>query len=50
MEQDRVSLTGGELLRWLIVVAIIAGGIALFFYFGRSTGPIVPPTVQETAR
>ena len=26
------------------------GGIGLFFYFGSSTQPVVPPTVQETVR
>lgn len=50
MDRDRVVLTGAELARWLIVATLIAAGIGLFFYFARSTGPVVPPTVEETVR
>ncbi len=50
MEQDRVSLTGSELLRWLIVAAMIIAGVGLFFYFAPTTHPVIPPTVQESVR
>jgi hypothetical protein len=50
MDQERVSLTGSELFRWLFMAALIIAGIGLFFYFAPSTEPVVPPTVQESVR
>ncbi|HJR17000.1 MAG TPA: hypothetical protein VJ808_09125 [Gemmatimonadales bacterium] len=50
MDQDRVSLTGSELVRWLIMAVLVIAGIGLFFYFAPSTDPVVPPTVQEKVR
>jgi hypothetical protein len=50
MEHDRVELTGSELVRWLIVAALVVAGIGLFFYFAKSTEPVVPPTVEESTR
>jgi hypothetical protein len=49
MDHDRAEVTGSELVRWLIVAALIAAGIGLFFYFAKSTQPVVPPTVEELA-
>jgi uncharacterized BrkB/YihY/UPF0761 family membrane protein len=48
MDDDRVVVSGSELIRWLIIAAVIIAGIALFFYFAPSTEPAVPPSVQET--
>jgi hypothetical protein len=48
MDHDRAVLTGSELVRWIIVAALIIAGIALFFYFARSTEPVVPPSVEES--
>ena len=50
MDDDRVVLSGSELVRWMIVAAIIIAGIGLFFYFAPSTEPAVPPSVQESPR
>jgi hypothetical protein len=50
MDHDRVELTGSDLVRWLIVAALVVAGIGLFFYFAKSTEPVVPPTVEEAAR
>ena len=50
MEDQRVTLSGSELLRWMIVAAVIIAGIGLFFYFAPSTEPAVPPSVQESPR
>jgi hypothetical protein len=50
MDDDRVVLSGSELVRWLVVAAIIIAGIGLFFYFAPSTKPAVPPSVQESPR
>jgi hypothetical protein len=49
MDDDR-ALSGSELLRWVIVAAVIIAGIVLFFYFAPSSKPAVPPTVQESPR
>jgi hypothetical protein len=49
MEDDRVQLSGSELVRWLIVALVILAGIGLFFYFAPSSQPAVPPSVQEPA-
>ena len=50
MDRDRAEVTGSELVRWLIVAALIVVGIGLFFYFAKSTRPVVPPTVEESTR
>jgi hypothetical protein len=50
MDDDRVALSGSELIRWMIVAAIIIAGIGLFFYFAPSSKPAVPPSVQESPR
>lgn len=50
MDDDRVELSGSELIRWMIVAAVIIAGIGLFFYFAPSSKPAVPPTVQESPR
>jgi hypothetical protein len=47
MEHDRVEVGGSELIRWLVVAALIIAGIGLFFYFAPSTKPVVPPSVEE---
>lgn len=48
MDHDRVELSGSELIRWLVVAALIIAGIALFLYFAPSTEPVVPPSVEES--
>jgi hypothetical protein len=50
MDNDRVTLSGSELVRWIIVAALIVVGIGLFFYFAPSSKPAVPPSVEETPR
>lgn len=50
MDEDRVVMSGSELLRWLIIAAVVIAGIGLFFYFAPSTEPAVPPSVEETSR
>jgi hypothetical protein len=50
MDDDRVVLSGSELVRWMVVAAIIIAGIGLFFYFAPSSKPAVPPSVQESPR
>lgn len=49
MDEDRVALTGSELVRWLIIAVVIIAGIGLFFYFAPSTEPPVPPSIEETS-
>jgi hypothetical protein len=48
MSDDRVVLSGSELIRWMVVAAIVIAGIVLFFYFAPSTQPSVPPSVEES--
>jgi hypothetical protein len=49
MDHDRTELRGSELLRWLVVAALVLAGIGLFFYFAPSSKPVVPPSVGEAA-
>lgn len=48
MDQDRVELSGSELIRWLVVAVLIIAGIGLFLYFAPSTRPVVRPSVEES--
>ncbi|HEY5939169.1 MAG TPA: hypothetical protein VIT87_00015 [Gemmatimonadales bacterium] len=50
MDSDRAELSGSELIRWLVVAALIIAGIGLFFYFAPSTKPVVRPSVEELGR
>jgi uncharacterized BrkB/YihY/UPF0761 family membrane protein len=50
MDEDRATLSGSELLRWMIIALVVIAGIALFFYFAPATKPAVPPSVQESPR
>jgi multidrug efflux pump subunit AcrA (membrane-fusion protein) len=50
MDDDRTTLSGSELMRWVVVAVVVLAGIGLFFYFAPSSQPAVPPSVQETPR
>ena len=50
MDDDRVVLSGSELVRWVVVAVMIIAGIGLYFYFAPSTKPAVPPSVEEAPR
>jgi hypothetical protein len=50
MDRERAELSGSELIRWLVVAALIIAGIGLFFYFAPSTRPVVRPSVEELGR
>ena len=50
MDHERAEVTGSELIRWIIVAALVIVGIVLFFYFAPDTQPVVSPTVEETVR
>jgi hypothetical protein len=50
MDNDQVTVGRSELLRWIVVAALIVVGVTLYFIFARSTRPAVPPTVEETPR
>jgi len=50
MNDDRTTLSGSELMRWVVVAVVVLAGIGLFFYFAPSSQPAVPPSVQETPR
>jgi hypothetical protein len=50
MENDQVTLSGSELIRWMVIAALIVGGIGLYLYFAPSTKPVVPPSVEESPR
>jgi hypothetical protein len=50
MDEGRVVMSGSELIRWLIIAAVIIAGLGLYFYFAPSTEPAVPPSVEETSR
>jgi multidrug efflux pump subunit AcrA (membrane-fusion protein) len=48
MDDDRTTVSGSELMRWVVVAVVVLAGIGLFFYFAPSSQPAVPPSVQET--
>jgi hypothetical protein len=50
MENDQVTLAGSELVRWIVIAALIIAGIGLFLYFAPSSRPAVPPSIEEQVR
>jgi hypothetical protein len=47
MSDERAVIRGAELVRWLVVAIILAGGIGLFFWYGPRTDPAATTTVHE---
>ena len=50
MDDDRTTVSGSELIRWVIVAVLVLVGVGLYFYFAPSSQPAVPPSVQESPR
>ena len=50
MDQDQVTVAGSELVRWIVVAAMVVAGLGLYFYFAPSSRPAVPPSVEESPR
>jgi hypothetical protein len=51
VSEDHTTLTRGELARWLLLGAVLLGGIAAFFTYGRKVEPLhsaVPTASEET--
>jgi hypothetical protein len=47
MSDERGSVRGPELKRWLLVAVLILIGIVLFFRFAPRSEPVAPPLVRE---
>jgi HAMP domain-containing protein len=47
MADDETRMTGVELSRWLVLAALLAIGVALFFAYATSTRPVIHPVVSE---
>ncbi|HEX5388037.1 MAG TPA: hypothetical protein VFW66_15150 [Gemmatimonadales bacterium] len=46
---EREELTLRGLARWLVVAAVIAAGIGLYFAVGRRVQPVVPVPALESS-
>jgi hypothetical protein len=47
MSEERTTVGGGELGRWLLVVALVVVGVVLYFIFAPDSLPVVTPSLQE---
>jgi hypothetical protein len=50
LSEDHTTLTRGELARWLLLGAVLLGGIVAFFTYGRTVEPLhsgVPTASEE---
>jgi hypothetical protein len=48
MSEERAVIRGPELVRWLVVVIVIAAGIGLYFWYAPRTQPAATTTIHET--
>ena len=44
MPDEKVTMSGGEAGRWLLLAGLIALGIVAYFWFASRTAPIAVPT------
>jgi hypothetical protein len=47
MDNERSTLGGLDLMRWMAVAILILAGIGLFFLYGKRTESVVAPSVVE---
>ncbi len=47
MSDERTTVGGAELGRWLLVAALVVIGIALYFVYAPHSRPVATPSVQE---
>lgn len=47
MSDERTTVGGGELARWLLVAALVVVGVALYFIFAPDSRPVATPSIQE---
>ena len=47
MSDERTTVGGAELMRWLLVAALVVAGVALYFMFAPDSRPVATPTIQE---
>jgi hypothetical protein len=50
MSQERMVAGGPELVRWMLVVAVVVVGLVLFFIYAPMSDPPAPPAAHETPR
>jgi hypothetical protein len=48
MSQERMVAGGPELVRWMLVVAVVVVGLVLFFIYAPMSDPPAPPAAHET--
>ena len=47
MSDERTTVGGGELGRWLLVAALVVVGAVIYFIFAPDSRPVATPSVQE---
>jgi hypothetical protein len=50
MAEEREEVTLRGLTRWLVVVAIVLAGVALYFAMGQGIAPVVPSVMVESGQ
>lgn len=47
MNEERAVVSKAEWARWLVVVALVVIGVALYFVYARDSRPVATPSIQE---
>ncbi len=47
MAEERVDATLPELLRWIVMAAVVIAGVVLYLWLAPTTRAVVPPAGQE---
>jgi hypothetical protein len=47
MSQERMVARGPELVRWILVAAVLVVGLVLFFIYAPLSDPPAPPAAHE---
>ena len=47
MSDERTTVGGGELGRWMLVAALVVVGVVLYFIFAPDSRPVATPSIQE---
>ncbi|MGH7513092.1 MAG: hypothetical protein ACREOQ_09235 [Gemmatimonadales bacterium] len=47
MTQERIVARGPELVRWMLVAAVLVVGLVVFFIYAPLSAPPAPPATHE---
>jgi hypothetical protein len=48
MSEERATVSGSELARWVVIAVLVVLGLVLYFAYAPGSAGVATPTVQES--